>query len=166
MTFYVENELDKELPFDIEKQVEKVAVKALEMENCPFSVLVNVLLTDNEGIRAYNKEYRGIDKETDVLSFPNLDFAKKAVFDIPESKKADYMDPDSGEVILGDIILSYDRILEQAENYGHSIEREFSFLVVHSILHLCGYDHMTQEEAKEMEEKQEKVLLELGITRD
>lgn len=166
MIFYVENETDYKFPFEEEALVKKVATKALEMEGCDFEVEVNVLITDNEGIRQYNKEYRDIDKETDVLSFPNLDFEEKGKFNIPKDRKADYTDPETGNVILGDIILSKDRILEQAESYGHSVEREFAFLVVHSILHLSGYDHMTPDEAKEMEEKQEAVLQELGITRD
>lgn len=166
MTFYVENETDYEFPFDTFKLVEEVATKALDMENCPLDVQVNVLITDNSGIREFNKEYRDIDKETDVLSFPNLDFEEKSHFDIPKEKLADYVDPETGEVVLGDIILSKDRILEQAEAYGHSIKREFAFLVTHSILHLCGYDHMTDDEAKEMEQKQRDVLEQLGITRD
>jgi probable rRNA maturation factor len=80
--------------------------------------------------------------------------------------EADYFDPDSGELILGDIIISVDKVEEQAESYGHSKKREFAFLVAHSMLHLCGYDHMEAEEAVVMEAKQEAVLTKLGITRD
>lgn len=100
--------------------MEKVANAVLEMEGCPYEVQLNVLLTDNDGIHAYNKEYRNIDRETDVLSFPNLDFAAPGDFDIPEDREADYFDPDTGELILGDIIISVDRVREQAESYGHS----------------------------------------------
>ncbi len=124
------------------------------------------MLTDNEGIRYFNKEYRDIDRETDVLSFPNVDFAEPGVFDIDEDAEADYFDPESGELILGDIIISVDKIMEQAQNYGHSRLREFAFLVAHSMLHLSGYDHMEPEEAKVMEAKQEQVLTKLNITRD
>lgn len=166
MIFYVENETEYEFPFDIEELVAQVAEKALETEGCKATVEVNVLITDDEGIREYNRQYREIDKATDVLSFPNLDFDKKACFSIPEKKLADYRNPESGNIILGDIILSKDRILSQAQEYGHSLKREFAFLVAHSMLHLCGYDHMTKEEAAEMEQKQELILGSLGITRE
>jgi len=166
MTSYVENETDVQFSFDIEEIVEKVALKVLETENCPYEVQINVLLTDNEGIREYNANYRNIDRETDVLSFPNVDYETPADFDGLEEFEADYFDPDSGELVLGDIILSVDKIKEQAEIYNHSQYREFAFLVAHSMLHLCGYDHMEEEEAKVMEGKQEAVLSALGITRD
>lgn len=166
MTFYVENETEEKFDFPVEDVVKQVASAVLEMENCPYEVQLNVLLTDNEGIHSYNKEYRGIDRETDVLSFPNLDFEKEADFNIDENEEADYFDPDTGELILGDIIISVDRVKEQAESYGHSRRREFAFLVAHSMLHLCGYDHMEQKEAEVMERKQEQILAGLGITRD
>ena len=166
MTFYVENETSVTFPFDVEQIVQQVAETVLDAENCPYEVQINVLLTDNEGIHTFNKEYRGIDRETDVLSFPNLDFAQEGCFDIEEAKEADYFDPDTGELILGDIIISVDKVQEQAENYGHSTRREFAFLVAHSMLHLCGYDHMEEQEAKVMESKQEETLQLLGITRD
>ena len=166
MTFYVENETDVTFPFDVEQIVEQVAEAVLDAEGCPYEATINVLLTDNEGIHGFNKEYRGIDRETDVLSFPNLDFESPADFDIDESREADYFDPDSGELILGDINISVDKIQEQAESFGHSTMRDIAFLVAHSMLHLCGYDHMEAEEAMVMEGKQEKILTELGITRD
>lgn len=166
MTFYVENETEVNFPFEVEALVEKIALQVLDTEGCEYEAQVNVLLTDNEGIHRYNKEYRGIDRETDVLSFPNVDFETEGVFDISEDMEADYFDPDSGELILGDIIISVDKVLEQAERYGHSVKREFSFLVAHSMLHLCGYDHMEPEEAKVMEDKQEAALQALGITRE
>ena len=166
MTFYVENETKVTFDFDVNEVIAGVMDAVLTMEDCPYEAQVNVLITDNEGIRTFNREYRDIDKETDVLSFPNVDFEAEGVFEIPEEMEADYFDPDSGELILGDIILSVDKIAEQAENYGHSRKREFAFLVAHSMFHLCGYDHMTPEEEKEMMEKQEKVLQSLNITRD
>ena len=166
MNFFVENETEKNFPFDIEQVVELVAQKVLDMEDCPYEAQVNVLLTDNEGIREYNREYRGIDRETDVLSFPNLDFEEPGQFSIDEDREADYFDPDSGELILGDIIISVDKVEEQAHNYGHSTRREFAFLVAHSMLHLSGYDHMEEDEARVMEARQEEALKELGITRD
>ncbi|MBQ8821013.1 MAG: rRNA maturation RNase YbeY [Lachnospiraceae bacterium] len=166
MTFYVENETEVAFPFDVEELVEKIALQVLDTEGCEYEAQVNVLLTDNEGIHEYNKEYRSIDRETDVLSFPNVDFETEGVFDIDEDMEADYFDPDTGELILGDIIISVDKVKEQAESYGHSLKREFSFLVAHSMLHLCGYDHMEPGEAAVMEAKQEEALRALGITRE
>ncbi|MBQ7956158.1 MAG: rRNA maturation RNase YbeY [Lachnospiraceae bacterium] len=166
MTSYVENETEVCFDFDVEQTVMKVANQVLETEKCPYEVQINVLLTDNAGIREYNANYRNIDKETDVLSFPNVDYETPSDFEGLEEYEADYFDPDSGELILGDIILSVDKIKEQAESYNHSQLRELAFLVAHSMLHLCGYDHMEENEAKVMEEKQEAVLTALGITRD
>ncbi len=166
MTFYVENETQVTFPFNVEETVRIVCEAVLDEEKCPYEVQVNVVLTDNEGIREMNRECRKIDRETDVLSFPNVDFEREGVFEIDEDREADYFDPDSGELILGDIMISVDKVKEQAENYGHSLRREFAFLVAHSMLHLCGYDHMEEEEAKVMEAKQRDVLEGLGITRD
>ena len=166
MTFYVENETQVTFPFNVEETVRTVCEAVLDEEKCPYEVQVNVVLTDNEGIREMNRECRKIDRETDVLSFPNVDFEREGVFEIDEDREADYFDPDSGELILGDIMISVDKVKEQAENYGHSLRREFAFLVAHSMLHLCGYDHMEEEEAKVMEAKQRDVLEGLGTTRD
>ncbi len=166
MTLFLENETDKIFAFDVEETARQVIEGVLDMEECPYETQVNVLLTDNEGIREYNREYRSIDRETDVLSFPNLEFETPGVYEVEEEQEADCFDPDTGELILGDIIISVDRVAEQAESYGHSPKREFAFLVAHSMLHLSGYDHMESEEAKVMEAKQEKVLQKLGITRD
>ena len=171
MTFYVENETDEtfsngENSFPIEETVEQVATAVLDMEGCPYEIQLNVLLTDNDGIHAYNKEYRKIDRETDVLSFPNLDFDEPRDIEISEQREADYYHPHTGELIHDEIINSLDQVKEQAESYGHSQKREFAFLVAHSMLHLCGYDHMEEDEAKVMEAKQEQVLASLGITRD
>ena len=166
MTSYVENETEIELPFDMQEILDKIMDAVMEMEACPYETSVNLLLTDNEGIREYNREYRNIDKETDVLSFPNIDFEKEGDFSHVEDAQADCFDPDSGELLLGDIILSVDRIQEQSREYGHSLLREFAFLTAHSMFHLCGYDHMVPEEAAVMEEKQEEILRRLGITRE
>ncbi len=166
MQFFVENETEVTFDFDIEAVVRAVAEEVLDSERCPYEAQVNVLLTDNEGIRRFNKEYRDIDRETDVLSFPNLDFEKPGFYEIDEDMEASYFDPQSGELILGDIMISVDKVIEQAESYGHSRKREFAFLVAHSMLHLSGYDHMEPEEAAVMEAKQEAVLKRLNITRD
>ncbi len=166
MTFYVENETAVGFSFDAEETVRRVAEAVLKSEGCPYEVQLNVILTDNEGIRGFNRDFRQIDRETDVLSFPNLDFEAAADFDIGQEREADYFDPDTGELLLGDIILSVEKVREQALCYGHGEEREFAFLVAHSMLHLCGYDHMTEAEAAVMEAKQEAVLTGLGITRN
>lgn len=109
---------------------------------------INVTICDDEEIREINKEHRGIDRPTDVLSFPFLDF------DTPEVM-----------TLLGDIIISRDTAYRQAEEYGHSPKREFCFLAAHSALHLLGYDHETEPEREEMESKQREILDELGIKR-
>lgn len=166
MTFYVENETEKELPFSAEKVLADVMGAVLDAEDCPYEASVNLLLTDGAGIREYNHDFRQTDAETDVLSFPNLDFARPGDFSGAESSPADCFDPDSGELLLGDIILNLERMESQAEAYGHSILREFAFLLAHSLYHLCGYDHMEEAQARLMEEKQEKILQGLGITRD
>lgn len=166
MQFFIENETEVSFDFDVEAVVKAVVEEVLDSEQCPYEAQVNVLLTDNEGIRQFNKEYRDIDRETDVLSFPNLDFEEPGFYEIDEEMEAAYFDPESGELILGDIIISVDKVIEQAQNYGHSKKREFAFLVAHSMLHLAGYDHMEPEEAAIMEAKQEAVLAKLNITRD
>jgi probable rRNA maturation factor len=166
MTFCVENETDKELPFDIKKVADKVINEALDYENCPYEVTVDVLITDNEGIHEMNREHRGIDRPTDVLSFPNVDYESPADFSNIEDREEDYFDPESGELCLGDIVISIDKVFEQAKEYGHSPMREYAFLIAHSMLHLLGYDHMEPSEAAVMEAKQEEILTRLGITRN
>ena len=166
MNLYFENETDYAFPFDAEEVAGMVIEKVLEVEQCPFDVEVNLLITENEGIREYNHSMRQIDSPTDVLSFPNLYFDEPSQFDIPEEEMADCENPESGLIILGDIIVNYERVLSQSKEYGHSLKREFAFLVAHSMYHLCGYDHMTEEEAKVMEQNQEAILQLLHITRD
>lgn len=166
MTSYVEDETENGLPFDMQEILRQIMETVTDMEQCPYETTVNLLLTDNDGIRAYNREFRGIDSETDVLSFPNIAFESAGDFASADLCEADCFDPDSGELILGDIILSADRVLSQALEYGHSVLREFAFLTAHSMLHLCGYDHTEERETAVMEEKQENVLKKLGITRE
>lgn len=166
MTSYVENETEVELPFNMQAVLEQVMNEVMETEQCPYETTVSLLITDNEGIREYNRDYRGIDSETDVLSFPNILFEHEGDFTSVESGEADCFDPDSGELVLGDIILSVERVLSQAQEYGHSVLREFAFLVAHSMFHLCGYDHVDEQAAAIMEQKQEAVLSKLEITRD
>lgn len=165
MTSYVENETEVTFDFDIKEILDRVMAQVLDQEKCPYEAQVNLLVTDNEGIREYNRKYRKIDAATDVLSFPALPYQTEAGFSVAEEQEADCFDPETGELMLGDIIISADRVKEQARRFGHSEKREFAFLTAHSMLHLCGYDHMVKEEAEIMERKQEDALAKLGITR-
>lgn len=167
MTFYVEYETEDKLPFEPEPLLKKLVLKVLETENVPFKdVTVNLTFTDDEGIREYNNQFREIDKSTDVLSFPAIDFDSPACFDGIKEGSPDYFDQETGELILGDICISIPTATRQAEEYGHSLLREVSFLITHSLLHLLGYDHMDDAERLVMEEKQENVLNLLNITRE
>ena len=168
MTFYVENETMHSFDFDVEKTVEKVIVAALDYCKCPYEAEVSVLITDNEGIREINNEHREIDKATDVLSFPNIEYEQAGDFSHLEEVDlvSSCFHPESGELMLGDIVVSYEKVISQAEEFGHSQLREFSFLIVHSMLHLLGYDHMDEEDAAIMEPKQEAILNSLNITRE
>lgn len=163
---YLENETEAVFDFPMEETARLVIEKVLGVECCPYDVEVNVLITDDEGIREYNRQMRDIDAPTDVLSFPNLDYDAPSVFYIDPVCEADYRNPESGNIIFGDIILNADRVFSQAEEYGHSVKREYAFLIAHSMYHLCGYDHMTEEEAAVMEAKQEGILRLLQITRE
>lgn len=144
---YIENEQDK-IPYDefYGDTVRRAVEAALEYEGVTFSCEVSVTFVDNERIKELNSEYRNIDRETDVLSFPT---------------------GDTGEgVTLGDVVISLEKAKAQAEEYGHSLEREIAFLTVHSALHLLGYDHETgEEDEKEMFRRQDEIMDKLGITR-
>lgn len=167
MIFCVENEVEAEFDFDIEEVAKSVCKAVLESEGCPEEVEINMLITDDEGIHEMNMEFRSIDRPTDVLSFPNITYETAGDFSVLEGEQRnDIVDPDTGTVYFGDIVINEKRVREQAAEYGHSQKREFAFLTAHSMLHLCGYDHMEAEEAKVMEEKQNAVLNKLGITRD
>jgi len=165
MTVNIENESELNFDFDFEKVIRDVVEAALDHEKCPYEAVVEVVLTDNEGIHEMNLSTRGIDRETDVLSYPMLDFETPADFSEIDEESFDYFDPDSGELLLGDIMISCDRVKAQAEEYGHSEKRELAFLVAHSMLHLMGYDHMEDSEREIMEEKQEEILETLKIRR-
>jgi probable rRNA maturation factor len=163
-----ENETPYQFDFDINDLAEKVINKSLDYIKCPFEVSLCLTITDNKEIKRINKEFRDIDKETDVLSFPMLSYEKPGDFeflDNDDSISYEFFDPDSGELILGDIIISYEKALEQAEEYNHSLKREIAFLIAHSMLHLFGFDHMEDDERELMENMQNEILLELGISR-
>ena len=167
MTFYVENEVDAEFEFDIEEVAKTVASKVLEEEGCEHEVEISLIITDDEGIREMNNEFREIDKPTDVLSFPNVSYETPGDFSVIDGEQqVDLLNPDTGNIMFGDIVINENRVRSQAKEYGHNEKREFAFLIAHSMLHLCGYDHMEPEEAAVMEAKQENILNLLGITRD
>lgn len=165
MTITVEWETEDRLGLPAEEIIDRVVREALDHEGCPYEAEVSVILTDNDSIQAINREQRQIDAPTDVLSFPMIDYEEPSHFDHVEAAAEDYFNPETGELLLGDIVISVDKVIEQAGLYGHSRERELAFLVAHSMLHLCGYDHMEEGEREEMEARQEEILKPLGYTR-
>ena len=165
MSFYLEEEVKVPFDFDYEALAKKVIDFCLEYSEFPYEAEVNLTLMDNEGIHIINREYRAIDRPTDVLSFPMLEYETPGDFTFLEEENSEDFNPDTGEAFLGDIIISVDKVFEQAESFGHSVEREYAFLITHSMLHLFGYDHMQEEEAKVMEEKQREILVHLNILR-
>ena len=147
VTYYISNEQEKiEFTPETEGLIKSAILAALEYEAVEGEREISVPLTDNETIHQLNKEYRDVDRPTDVLSFP--------------------MDDDGEDMVLGDVVISLEKAMEQAEEYGHSLEREIAFLCVHSVLHLLGYDHETgEEDEKEMFRRQEEILRKMGQTR-
>lgn len=167
---YYENEcagpdFDRIFPFSCEAAAETVIRQTLASIGCRYSCEVSLTLTDEESMRALNLETRGIDRVTDVLSFPMFQYTVPGRTEEAESDRAGSFNPDSGALILGDIVICPARAAAQAEEYGHSTKREFAFLVAHSMLHLLGFDHMTAEQEEEMTARQEEILNSAGITR-
>ena len=165
MNVFLENEVEAKFSFDVEEVADRLIQAALDYEDFPFEISVEINLVDNEMIRQINKEYRNIDKPTDVLSFPMIDYPAPGDFSQLEYDDSNF-DPEDGTAILGNIIISVDKVREQAREYNHSELREYGFLNIHSMLHLFGYDHEDEEEAKEMFLRQEAILEICGITRD
>ena len=152
MTVFITNEQDKiEIPAEWEEKINQVAAICLREEQLPEDVEVDFLFVDNEAIREMNLEYRDKDSATDVLSFPMYE---------PDEEI-----DDEEEVLLGDIVISLERAQEQCEEYGHSLEREVMYLLVHGLLHLAGYDHMEEEDKKVMRAQEEKLLAQIGAIR-
>lgn len=158
----IENNQDKiEIGKEINDAIEAVCRETLSFEDCNFSAQISVTIVDNDEIQRINKEFRGKDMPTDVLSFPILEFDENG--DVVDSD----FDFDDDEVVLGDIVISAERAAEQAKSFGHSFLREMAFLTVHSMLHLLGYDHVDDPEGEKiMIEKQEEILGRLNITRE
>ncbi len=157
----IENEQDKVIiDENINIIINKTINLCMKAEKLDKDYEVSVIIVDDEEIRGINKEHRCIDKPTDVLSFPMVEFVNGELI----SDEGDY-DMDLNELILGDIIISAETAKRQAIEYGHSFEREMAFLTAHSCFHLLGYDHMVEAEEKVMVEKQEAILKEVGLTR-
>lgn len=151
--------LDLEENKTYEEIIEKVVKQCFQEEKIEDSKLyVSITLTTPQNIHEINKKYRNVDRETDVLSFPM--FEKDELDRKIENREFEYED------VLGDIVISIDRVKEQAKEYGHSFEREFAYMIVHGFYHLMGYDHIKEEDKIKMRPKEEKVLNKLGITRE
>ena len=144
---------------ELEERLKQAVLAALEAEGVDVPCIIEVCLTDDEGIHQTNLDMRGVDAPTDVLSFPMFELTPG------EKPQAEWADPDSGCVPLGDMVLSLERVEAQAQEYGHSVRRVFAFLIAHSMLHLLGYDHMEEEERRLMEDRQRKIMEKAGILR-
>ena len=154
--YYANEQKIVKIPLSLRSLINRVVKATLENENFKKDAEVSVSFVDNETIHKLNLEYRGKDKPTDVLSFPMTD----------GDEEEDDIDLSTGAVMLGDIIISAEKAMEQANEYGHGIEREICFLAVHSTLHLLGYDHETSEDdEKYMNQTQESILQKIGLTR-
>lgn len=157
--FIFENETDEAITENQLAELRAVAETVMEGEDCNFDAEVSLTITDNAGIHEINREYRGIDRPTDVLSFPLLEFGG-------EETDAEF-ETEGNLVMLGDIVISIERARAQAEELGHSLRRELAFLTAHSMLHLLGWDHVDDPEGEEyMIEKQNEALNKLGLTRE
>lgn len=169
MSIIFENETTEDFGFNAEELVGTVINQCLDYIQCPFESIVEVTLVENAEIHRLNREFRDTDRPTDVLSFPMINYETAGDFSFleedDEELTAEYFDFDSGELLLGDIVISVDKVKEQAEEYGHSVRRELAFLVAHSMFHLFGFDHMEEEERIHMEHMQREVLEQLGIER-
>ncbi|MBR6256168.1 MAG: rRNA maturation RNase YbeY [Lachnospiraceae bacterium] len=167
MNFTLYTECETAFSLDFTTIANAVADVFFKRFPCPYDVQLSLYVVEDETIRQANKDMRGIDKVTDVLSFPNLPFDPEHVndFELIEEDDADVFDPESGELIYGEIMICASKVFLQAEEYGHSPEREFAFLTAHSLLHLTGFDHMEEEDRLKMESMQEDILKEAGYER-
>lgn len=155
----IESELESDFPF--QRLLAKVIETALDAEGVKTPCEVDVLITDDETIHQINLEQREVDRATDVLSFPMFEYRPGE----PPADDAD-ADPATGRTPLGDMVISFERAAAQAEEYGHSVERELSYLAVHSVLHLLGYDHLDEgEQKRRMRAREEAILARLNLTR-
>ena len=163
MTVEIAYEAEEKLHIPYRAVIEDVVEAVLSAEKCPYEAEVSVTIVDGPAIRELNRDYRNIDRETDVLSFPMVDFPAPAAYD--EGCTDDSFNPETGELVLGDIVLNVARIKSQAAEYGHTQRRELAFLTAHSMLHLLGYDHMEEDERLVMEARQREILDAKGYRR-
>ena len=164
MSLFYEEEGTLSLPINCKEIAEQVIDGALDFVGCPYEAEVNLLLTMNSEIHEMNLNFRDIDRPTDVLSFPMVDYEAPGEFDFLEDHD-EYFNPETGELVFGDIVISKEKVISQAEEFGHSITREFAFLIAHSMLHLSGYDHIEEEERIVMEKLQNELMTKLNILR-
>ena len=150
LKIYFENSSPEQITYKLKMLVRQAIIATLEYEGTEVDCEVSVTFTDNEGIRALNREYRNIDRATDVLSFPQIDYGEgEELFD---------------GAMLGDIVLSLEKAREQAGEFGHSFERECAFLCAHSTLHLLGYDHeISEEDDADMRRRQSEIMNKMGL---
>ena len=151
MEILIDNSTDFIISDEYMRMIENIIRESLSTENFTENIEVSISLVDNKEIHELNKKFRNMDKPTDVLSFPLLDFSEEVNF--------------SNFIVLGDIVVSVERVREQAKEYGHSFEREFGFMLAHSMLHLLGYDHETEEDEKQMFAKQDAILNAVNLFR-
>ena len=164
MTLLFEEEGKLKLDLPCEELAKQVIEVSMDYVDCPYEAEVNLLLTMNEEIHEMNRNFRQIDRATDVLSFPMVEYEYAGDFTSIE-EQMDLFHPETGELMLGDIVISKEKVISQAEEYGHSVKREYAFLITHSMLHLFGYDHMEEEERADMERMQKEILEQLLILR-
>ena len=162
-------EIDTQLPQELRslpELLQAAADSALRCEGVTRACAVHVRLCDDDAIHEINREYRGVDRATDVLSFPTVSYPKGVTAGRADRLLRRELDDETGACFLGDLIISVPHMLAQAEEYGHSPAREAAYLLVHGICHLMGYDHMVEDEKKEMRAMEEKILAEVGLQRE
>lgn len=152
-------------PFKPAYRAKQIIEAALLYLGVPYEAQLDVTVADRDYVAMLNKQYRNIDSTTDCLSFPLVDYEAPLDFTIVENDPGAYLDPETGSIMLGDIVICAQRVIEQAKEYGHGELREFDFLIVHSLLHLLGFDHIDDKDRAVMEKTQRKILESAGITR-
>lgn len=164
---FLDNRQDKiEVTKEFEETISRVINYALEVEQVEVECEVSVILIDNNEIREINREFRNIDKETDVLSFPMLEYPEHKVYkEVYVNYSFDDSCFDDGRLILGDIALSLEKVKEQSEEFGHSFLRELCYLTIHSVLHLLGYDHIEEQDKVIMRKREEEILEKFSLSR-
>ncbi len=165
MSMQLEIEKQIEVPAGFLALVQEAADRAIACEGIQTPCAVHLLLCDDPTIQAYNRDYRNLDKATDVLSFPLVEYAEGRTAGNSPRRLMQAYDDELNACMLGDLIISVPHALEQAERYGHSAEREFAYLTVHGLCHLMGYDHIEEEDRRKMRMREEEILKTMGLSR-